>query len=113
MTALPFSTLRQDVQYVELIVLLLKWLFLTTTDQYEAPDLPKDAISALNFSPFPGSHKLVVASWDKHAYLYEFSDDKQCTLLKKFEHRAPVLDACFGKNDDEIFTACIDWDVRR
>ena len=74
---------------------------------------PTDAISALRFSPYPGSHKFVVASWDKFVYLYEINDNKQCTLLKKFEHRAPVLDVCFGKDDNEIYTACLDWDVRR
>ena len=81
--------------------------------QYEVPEPPGDVISALHFSPYPGSHKFVVASWDKHAYIYEISDNKQCTLLNKFEHRAPVLDVCFGKDDDEICTACLDWDVRR
>lgn len=81
--------------------------------QYEISDPPADAISALKFSPSPGSHKFVVASWDKYAYLYEIGDNKQCVLLNKFEHRAPVLDACFGKDDNEIFTACVDWDVRR
>ncbi len=34
-------------------------------------------------------------------------------LLKKFEHRAPVLDACFGEDDNEAYTAGLDWDVRR
>lgn len=70
-------------------------------------------MSALRFSPHAGSHKFAVASWDKYLYLYELSDNKQCTLLNKFEHRAPVLDVCFGKDDNEIYTACLDWDVRR
>lgn len=86
---------------------------LTSIDQFEVSEPPSDAISALKFSPYPGSYKFVVASWDKHVYLYEISDNKQCTLLKKFEHRAPVLDACFGQNDQEIYSACLDWDVRR
>lgn len=46
-------------------------------------------------------------------YVYELSADKKCTLVQKYEHRAPVLDVCFGKDDSEIFTACLDWDVRR
>lgn len=41
------------------------------------------------------------------------SDNKQCTLINKFEHQAPVLDVCFGKDDGEIYTACLDWSVRR
>lgn len=24
-----------------------------------------------------------------------------------------MLDVCFGKDDNEIYTACLDWDVRR
>lgn len=83
------------------------------SSQYEVSDPPTDAISALRFSPYPGSHKFAVASWDKLVYLYEISDNKQCTLLNKFAHRAPVLDVCFGKDDDELYTACLDWDVRR
>lgn len=86
---------------------------ITVLDQYEVSEPPTDAISALRFSPYPGSNKFIVSSWDKFVYLYEVNDIKECTLLKKFEHRAPVLDACFGKDDNEIFTACLDWDVRR
>ena len=81
--------------------------------QFPVPDLPADAISALQFSPHPNSMRLAVASWDKHAYIYEAIDGKTCTQIAKFEHRAPVLDVCFGKDDNEIYTACLDWDVRR
>ena len=86
---------------------------LTLPDQYEVPEPPTDAISALNFSPFAGSHKFVAGSWDKFAYIYEIGDNKSVTLSQKFEHRAPVLDVCFGKSDDEIYTACLDHGVRR
>lgn len=34
-------------------------------------------------------------------------------LLNKFEHRAPVLDVCFGEDDNEAYTAGLDWDVKR
>lgn len=30
-----------------------------------------------------------------------------------FEHRAPVLDVCFGEGEEEAFSAGLDWDVRR
>ena len=59
------------------------------------------------------SISFVVASWDKFAYLYEINDNKQCPLPRKFEHRPPLLDVCFGKDGNEIYTACLDWDVRR
>jgi cell cycle arrest protein BUB3 len=39
-------------------------------------------------------------------------DQKTCSLVQKFEHRAPVLDVCFGESDDEFYSAGIDWDVR-
>ncbi|KAJ9604426.1 mitotic spindle checkpoint protein Bub3 [Cladophialophora chaetospira] len=81
--------------------------------QTPVPDLPVDAISALRFSPHINSTRFAVASWDKHAYIYEVADAKTVNRIAKFEHRAPVLDVCFGKDDDEIYTACLDWDVRR
>jgi cell cycle arrest protein BUB3 len=84
-----------------------------TAGQVPIPDPPADAISALRFSPNPNSTRFAVASWDKHAYIYEVADAKSINQIAKFEHRAPVLDVCFGKDDTEIYTACLDWDVRR
>ncbi|KAM0803078.1 nuclear pore complex subunit [Usnea florida] len=78
--------------------------------QFELANPPTDAISAIQFAPT--SLRLLVASWDKHAYLYDTSTTGG-QLLNKFEHRAPVLDACFGENDEEAYTAGLDWDVRR
>lgn len=50
-------------------------------------------------------------------YLYELRDENgtvgEGKLLQKFEHRAPVLDVCFGASEDEIYTAGLDWDVRK
>ena len=71
---------------------------------------PTDAISAIQYAPT--SLRLLVASWDKHVYLYDVSSSGG-HLLNKFEHRAPVLDVTFGEDDNEIFTAGLDWDVRR
>lgn len=90
-----------------------KGILLTFLDLIEVSDPPGDAISAIRFSPHAGSGRLAVASWDKFVYVYELGADKRCSLVQKFEHRAPVLDVCFGKNNSEIFTACLDWDVRR
>ncbi|KEF51646.1 cell cycle arrest protein BUB3 [Exophiala aquamarina CBS 119918] len=84
-----------------------------SSSQFVVSELPADAISSLRFSPHPNSPRFAVASWDKHAYLYEVTDGKTCFLLAKYEHRAPVLDVCFGKDDNELYTACLDWDVRR
>jgi cell cycle arrest protein BUB3 len=50
-------------------------------------------------------------------YLYEYvanpNGGGECRQLAKFEHRAPVLDVCFGVSDDELYTAGLDWDVRK
>jgi cell cycle arrest protein BUB3 len=55
-----------------------------------------------------------VSSWDKHVYLYEtHGEEAGGNLIKKYEHRAPVLDVCFGSDDNEAFSAGMDWQVKR
>lgn len=87
------------------------------TDQFTVASPPTDAISALKFSPEPDSTRFVVSSWDKNVYLYDLRDENgnvgEGKLLQKFEHRAPVLDVCFGENENVIYTAGLDWDVRK
>ncbi|KAI5921548.1 WD40-repeat-containing domain protein [Camillea tinctor] len=86
--------------------------------QFELSNPPNDAISALAFAP-SSSSRLLVSSWDKKAYLYDLqaSDENaegfRGSLLSAFEHRAPVMDVCFGANDDEAFSAGMDWTVQR
>ncbi|KAG5951232.1 hypothetical protein E4U53_003513 [Claviceps sorghi] len=81
--------------------------------QFELSPPPGDAVSALAFAPTDSS-KLLVSSWDKNVYCYKVTGgDAQGSLINTFEHRAPVLDVCFGANDDEAFTAGIDWTVSR
>lgn len=48
-------------------------------------------------------------------YLYEIddADSPSATLVKQYEHRAPVMDVCFGSNDNEAFTAGLDNRVTR
>jgi cell cycle arrest protein BUB3 len=81
--------------------------------QVEISDPPTDAISALRFSPHADSNRFAVASWDKYLYLYEVLNAKETRQIAKFEHRAPVLDVCCGKDDNVLYTACLDWSVRR
>ncbi|KAI1915153.1 mitotic spindle checkpoint protein Bub3 [Ophidiomyces ophidiicola] len=88
------------------------------SNQFAVPDSPTDAISAVKFSPKPDSTRFVVSSWDKNVYLYDLRDPQtgelgEGTLVGKFEHRAPVLDVCFGENENELYTGGLDWDVRR
>ncbi|KAL8774880.1 MAG: hypothetical protein Q9203_005008 [Teloschistes exilis] len=77
--------------------------------QFELSDPPSDAISALKFAP--ASLHLLVASWDRNVYLYDTSESDG-RLLQTCEHRAPVLDVCFGDNEEDAYTAGLDQDVR-
>jgi len=65
----------------------------------------------------PGdSLRLLASCWDKNVYLYEISgdgDDAEGVLVRKFPHRGPVLDACFGKDDKEAFSGGLDHTVQR
>jgi cell cycle arrest protein BUB3 len=57
----------------------------------------------------------VVSSWDKHVHLYDIEggEGEGGRLIEKYEHRAPVLDVCFGADDNEAFSAGMDWQVKR
>lgn len=83
--------------------------------QFELAQPPNDAVSSLVFAPSSPT-RLLVSSWDKNVYLYDTHSDSESghgTLLQTFEHRAPVMDVCFGADDDEAFSAGMDWTVRR
>lgn len=70
-------------------------------------------MSSIAFAPFSGT-KLLVASWDKKVYCYDIAGGVgETTLINTYEHRAPVLDVCFGSGDNEAFTAGMDWVVNR
>jgi len=106
---------KDDFEYVSAAI--DDSFLLTFLDQFILASPPADAISALKFSPAPDSTRFVVSSWDKNAYVYDLRDENgnsgEGKLLQKFEHRAPVLDVCFGATEDEIYTAGLDWDVKR
>lgn len=47
-------------------------------------------------------------------YLYEVANGaEEAGLVGSFEHRAPVLDVCFGADENEAFTAGVDHQVKR
>ncbi|EOD43260.1 putative nuclear pore complex subunit protein [Neofusicoccum parvum UCRNP2] len=83
-----------------------------SSNQFELAQPPTDAISSLTFAPGIPT-RLLVSSWDKHIYLYDTHSQPSGELLQKVEHRAPVLDVCFGKDENEAFSAGLDWDVKR
>ena len=76
-------------------------------------------MSAVKFSQTPGSTKFAVSSWDKNVYLYDLAaeggppGENACKKLQSFEHRAPVLDVCFGEDESQLYSAGLDWDVRK
>ena len=81
--------------------------------QFEVSQPPSDVISAVVFAP-DNTNRLLVSSWDRNIYLYEIAEGTEdATLLNKFEHRAPVLDVCFGANGNETYTAGLDNSVKR
>ncbi|KAF2866254.1 WD40-repeat-containing domain protein [Massariosphaeria phaeospora] len=82
------------------------------SSQFELAQNPTDPISAVKFSPNTPT-RLLVSSWDKNVYLYDTHAEPGGKLLQKYEHRAPVLDVCFGRDDNEAFSCGLDWDVRR
>lgn len=72
-------------------------------------------MSRVVFAP-ESSTRLLTSSWDKNIYLYEIEDGgdaASATLVRQFELRAPVLDVCFGANDNEAFTAGLDHRVTK
>ncbi len=76
---------------------------------------PDDAVSSLKFAPGTSS-RLLASCWDKNVYLYEIGghgDSSETTLIRKFPHRGPVLDACFGKDETEAFSGGLDHTVQR
>ncbi|KAK5987920.1 Mitotic checkpoint protein BUB3.1 [Cladobotryum mycophilum] len=81
--------------------------------QYELSPPPGDAVSSIAFAPNSGT-KLLVSSWDKKVYFYDIANGpSENSLVNTYEHRAPVLDVCFGADDNEAFTAGMDWTVNR
>lgn len=80
-----------------------------TSHQLDLDPQPQDAISAVRFGT---STQLLVSSWDRNVYLYDIAKPAGQQLVRKFEHRAPVLDVCFG-DENEAYSAGLDWDVKR
>lgn len=70
-------------------------------------------MSALAFAPGSPT-KLLVSSWDSKIYRYDISSvEGETNLLDTYEQRAPILQVCYGDNDDEAFFGGMDWCVYR
>jgi cell cycle arrest protein BUB3 len=59
------------------------------------------------------TNRLLAASWDRKVYLYDTDVNPRGVLLRSFEHAAPVLEASFGADDSEAFSAGLDHKVKR
>ncbi|KXJ85506.1 mitotic checkpoint protein BUB3 [Microdochium bolleyi] len=85
--------------------------------QFELAQPPSDAVSSIAFAP-GSSSRIIASSWDKNVYLYSIDGERseegvQGSLIRTFEHRAPVMSVCFGASDAEAFSAGMDWQVSR
>src|SRR5262249_10171282 len=68
--------------------------------------------SAIVFAP--NSTRLLVASWSRNVTLYDIKGvDGHGTVIQTYPHKTPVLDVCYGANDDEAFSASVDGQVNR
>lgn len=68
----------------------------------ELDPTPSDAISSLQFSP--SGSKILVGSWDCYVYVYQQHESSDTfTLQSRHEIPGPVLDVCWGKDEDQAF----------
>lgn len=80
---------------------------------HELDNSPSDAISSVCFSP--NDTKLAVASWDRTISIYqraEAGSEQAFTRETGVQCRAPVLDVCWGADEESIFCVGLDHDVR-
>ncbi len=83
--------------------------------QFELAPAPADAVSAVRFAPGLSS-RLLASCWDTNVYLYEIQgdgDEAEGTLIRQYPNRSTVLDVCFGKDENEAFSAGLDHTVQR
>ena len=69
---------------------------------------PSDGISNVVF----GRHtpdSLLVSSWDNSVRLYNTAQNAE---VHQYQHKAAVLDVCFGRSDSQCFSGSVDRSVR-
>lgn len=79
----------------------------------EVANSPSDVISSARFSP--SGNLLAVGCWDRGIHLYSKNGDGEnpFTFNKKVATRSPVLDVCWGENENTVYCVGIDKDVRK
>jgi cell cycle arrest protein BUB3 len=85
----------------------------TRKGQFDLSDAPSDIISSVNFAPAPHKSKLLVSSWDSKVRVYDVAAEVGLQSIITVEHRGAVLDACWGADDTEAFSAGVDHTVQR
>lgn len=88
-------------------------LIIGAASQFELSPPPSDGVTAVTFAPNDSS-RLLVASWDRQVYYYKVEDSSSGnSLIQKYDNRAPILDLCFGSDENEAFLAGVDQSVSR
>ncbi|KAK5135316.1 hypothetical protein LTR08_005420 [Meristemomyces frigidus] len=82
--------------------------------QHELPGPPLDCISRVSFSAT--SAKLAVSSWDRTVTIYQHTPadaSAPFTRVAAINFRAPVLDVCWGADEETLYAVGLDQDVRQ
>jgi cell cycle arrest protein BUB3 len=93
---------------------MIQKLTASPATQFEVAQPPSDAVSAISFAP-ESPTRFLVSSWDSNVYLYDISTsdgEHTANLVQTYPHQAPVLDVCFGADDNSAYTAGMDWTLR-
>jgi len=72
----------------------------------EVVDPPTDGISTLSFSS--QADYLAVGSWDNSVRIYEVGANGQTQGKAMYQHQGPVLDVCWNKEGNKIFSGGAD-----
>ncbi|PPR03085.1 hypothetical protein CVT24_012398 [Panaeolus cyanescens] len=72
----------------------------------EVVDPPSDSISSLSFSS--QADYLAVGSWDNSVRIYEVGPNGQTQGKAMYQHQGPVLDVCWNKEGNKIFSGGAD-----
>ncbi|KAK4544875.1 hypothetical protein LTR36_003779 [Oleoguttula mirabilis] len=80
--------------------------------QHELDNPPSDAISSVSFSS--SGTKLAVGSWDRTVSIYQRAESGETPFIRQtgVQCRAPVLDVCWGADEETLYCVGLDQDVR-
>ncbi|KAK3669551.1 mitotic spindle checkpoint protein Bub3 [Recurvomyces mirabilis] len=81
--------------------------------QHEVDNPPTELITALSFSS--DGTRIAVASWNRDISIYDNTTNHDTFTFsgRRIRFRAPVLDICWGEDNDTLYAVGTDFDVRR